>query len=230
MEKLDKKIGFVIPWYSEKIPGGAEMALRGITTQLHSRGVELEILTTCVKEFSANWNENYFKEGVEVIHGFNVRRFKVRKRDTAAFDGVNGKILSGKKLTAFEQEIYVKEMVNSPALYKYIEEHKDEYSVFVFIPYMFGTTYYGMQICPEKSVAVPCFHDEPYVYLKIFKPVFENAAGLIYNADPECDLANKVFNLASVRQEVVGVGVDVTLTADAERFREKFGIKEPFIL
>lgn len=230
MEKLSKKIGFVIPWYSEKIPGGAEMALRGITTELHARGVELEILTTCVKEFSANWNENYFKEGIEVIHGFNVRRFKVRKRDTAAFDAVNARLLHGQKLTKEEEETYAREMVNSPSLYKYIEEHKDEYSVFVFIPYMFGTTYYGMQICPEKSVAVPCFHDEPYVYLDIFKPVFEKAAGLIYNAAPEYDLANRVFDLKSVRQEVAGVGVDVSLTSDAVRFREKFGINDPFIL
>ena len=35
-----KKIGFVIPWYSEKIPGGAEMELRGLTTHLHEAGVE----------------------------------------------------------------------------------------------------------------------------------------------------------------------------------------------
>ena len=230
MEKLSKKIGFVIPWYSEKIPGGAEMALRGITTELHARGVELEILTTCIKEFSSNWNENYFKEGVEIIHGFTVRRFKVRKRNTAAFDAVNARLLHGQRLTKEEEETYAREMVNSIALYKYIEEHKDEYSVFVFIPYMFGTTYYGMQICPEKSVAVPCFHDEPYVYLDIFKPVFERAAGLIYNAAPEYDLANRVFDLKSVRQEVVGVGVDVSLTSDAARFREKFGINEPFIL
>ncbi len=230
MEKLSKKIGFVIPWYSEKIPGGAEMALRGITTELHARGAELEILTTCVKEFSANWNENYFKEGIEVIHGFNVRRFKVRKRNPEAFDAVNAKLLRGQKLTKEEEETYAREMVNSPSLYSYIEEHKDEYSVFVFIPYMFGTTYHGMQICPEKSVAVPCFHDEPYVYLDIFKPVFEKAAGLIYNAAPEYDLANRVFDLKSVRQEIAGVGVDVSLTSDAARFREKFGINEPFIL
>ena len=230
MEKLSKKIGFVIPWYSEKIPGGAEMALRGITTQLHARGVELEILTTCVKEFSANWNENFFKEGVEVIHGFNVRRFKVRKRDTAAFDAVNLKLMNGQRLTPEEEKTFVREMVNSPALYKYMEEYKDEYSIFVFIPYMFGTTYYGAQVCPEKSVAVPCFHDEPYVYLDIFKSVFENIAGLIYNAAPEHTLANQVFDLSKVKQEVVGVGVDTSLTTDPEAFRKKFKIKEPFIL
>ena len=25
---------------------------------------------------------------------------------------------------------------------------------------MFGTTYHGMQVCPEKTVMIPCFHDD----------------------------------------------------------------------
>ena len=94
-----KKIGFVIPWYSENIPGGAEMELRGLTTHLHESGVEVEILTTCVKEFSADWNRNHFKKGIEKVHGFTLRRFKVRKGDTAAFDAVNYKIMNGLPLT-----------------------------------------------------------------------------------------------------------------------------------
>ena len=44
-----KKIGFVIPWYADGIPGGAEMELREVTGHLRSAGVGLEILTTCVK-------------------------------------------------------------------------------------------------------------------------------------------------------------------------------------
>ena len=29
-----KKLGFVIPWFGEKIPGGAEMELRGLTAHM----------------------------------------------------------------------------------------------------------------------------------------------------------------------------------------------------
>lgn len=225
-----KKIGFVIPWYSEKIPGGAEMELRGLTTHLHESGVELEILTTCVKEFSADWNDNYFRAGVEKVHGFTLRRFKVRKRDTAAFDAVNFKIMNGQSITAAEQETYVRESVNSPELYEYMRSHKDEYSLFVFIPYMFGTTYNGMQVCPEKTVMIPCFHDEAYVYMDVYKPVFERIAGIIYHAQPEFELANRIFNLSAVSQAVLGEGVYTELTSDGERFRKKYGIKEDFIL
>jgi hypothetical protein len=225
-----KKIGFAIPWYSEKIHGGAEMELRGLTTHLHESGVELEILTTCVKEFSADWNDNYFRAGVEKVHGFTLRRFKVRKRDTAAFDAVNFKIMNGQSITAAEQETYVRESVNSPELYEYMRSHKDEYSLFVFIPYMFGTTYNGMQVCPEKTVMIPCFHDEAYVYMDVYKPVFERIAGIIYHAQPEFELANRIFNLSAVSQAVLGEGVYTELTSDGERFRKKYGIKEDFIL
>ncbi|MBQ9117476.1 MAG: glycosyltransferase family 4 protein [Clostridia bacterium] len=225
-----KKIGFVIPWYSERIPGGAEMELRGLTTHLHESGVELEILTTCVKEFSADWNVNFFREGVEKVHGFTLRRFKVRKRNTAAFDAVNFKIMNGQPITDEEQATYVRESVNSPALYEYMDSHKDEYSLFVFIPYMFGTTYHGMQVCPEKTVMIPCFHDEAYVYMDVYKPVFERIAGIIYHAQPEYELANRIFRLDAVNQAVLGEGVYTELTSDGDRFRKKYGIKEDFIL
>ena len=43
-----KKIGFEIPWYGDKIPGGAEAVLRGLYKQMVKRGVEIEILSTCV--------------------------------------------------------------------------------------------------------------------------------------------------------------------------------------
>ena len=49
-------LGFVIPWFGEKIPGGAEMELRGLTAHMAAAGIELEILATCVKEFKYAWN------------------------------------------------------------------------------------------------------------------------------------------------------------------------------
>ena len=49
------KIAFVIPWYGEGIPGGAEMELREVAGHLQKAGVEVEVLTTCVKDFTAEW-------------------------------------------------------------------------------------------------------------------------------------------------------------------------------
>lgn len=225
-----KKLGFVVPWYGEKIPGGAEMELRGLTSHLKDAGVDLRILTTCVKQFDSDWNENYHKEGLTVEGGIEVMRFKVRKRDVAAFDRVNSMLMRGKRIKPEDQETFIREMVNSPALYEYMASHKDEYSLFVFIPYMFGTTVNGIKVAPEMSVLIPCLHDEAYAYMDILKQPFESLAGMVFNARPEEELAGQIFDLTRVHKKTIGVGVDINGTGDAQRFREKFKINEPFIL
>mgnify|MGYP001138647466 CR=1 FL=1 len=226
-----KKIGFVIPWFGMNIPGGAEAALRGLTKHLAESGMELEILSTCVKEFLADWNDNYHKPGLTVEGGITIRRFPVRKRDAEAFHKVNIKLMRNQMpLTEAEEKIFAEEMINSPDLYDYIGEHKEEYGLFVFTPYMFGTTYYGIQRCLEKAVLIPCFHNESYVYMEIFKKIFPKVAGMIFYAQPEAELAKRVYDLSKVNMAVLGGGVYTDITYDSGRFRKKYHIDEPFIL
>lgn len=224
------KIGFVTPWYGENIPGGAEMELRGISSHLAQAGEDVEVLTTCVKEFLSDWNVDYHKPGEYRVNDISVRRFRVRQRDVKAFDAVNYKLMNNHKITLDEEELYVREMINSPDLYEYIRKHSNEYDLFVFIPYMFGTTYYGLKACPEKSVLIPCFHDESYIYMDVFKPVFENIRGIIFHSKPEQDLANRVFNLQNVLQGLLGEGVDTEFEGNAETFIKRHGINFPFML
>ena len=228
-----KKIGFVIPWYADGIPGGAEMELREVAGHLHSAGVRLEILTTCVKEFGSDWSVNYYKDGDDsTANGITIKRFKVKKRDTEAFDAVNAKLMRKAPISPEEEDIFLSEMVNSPDLYKYISEHGDDYSLFVFIPYMFGTTYNGAKIFPEKSVLIPCFHDEGYAYMKRFKELFPKTAGMIFNARPEAELAQRLYGFeeSGTKTIVMGIGMDTGIIPDPAAFREKFKINERFIL
>ena len=225
-----RKIGFVIPWYGEDIPGGAEMELREVATHLQRAGMDVEILTTCVREFSADWNENYYSAGTAVVEDIAVRRFPVRRRDTAAFDRVNRRLMEGQHLSLQEEKIFVEEMVNSPQLYEYLKDASDDYALYVFIPYMFGTTYYGMQACPEKSVLIPCFHDEAYLYLRLFRQAYIQARGIIYNAMPEMELANKVYDFTTTEQICMGIGMDTNICANADAFRKAYRIQKPFLL
>ena len=225
-----RKIGFVIPWYGEDIPGGAEMELREVATHLQRAGMDVEILTTCVREFSADWNENYYSAGTAVVEDIAVRRFPVRQRDTAAFDRVNRRLMEGQHLSLQEEKTFVEEMVNSPQLYEYLKDASDDYALYVFIPYMFGTTYYGMQACPEKSVLIPCFHDEAYLYLRLFRQAYIQARGIIYNAMPEMELANKVYDFTTTEQICMGIGMDTNICADADAFRKAYRIQKPFLL
>jgi hypothetical protein len=99
-----KKIAFVIPWYGENIPGGAETALRGLAKHLHRSGVPLEILTTCGESSLNDWSTNFHRPGGVHENGIFVRRFPLHRRDVAAFDAVNYKLLHNNMPIAAEEE------------------------------------------------------------------------------------------------------------------------------
>ncbi len=231
MQQL-KKIAFVIPWFGWDIPGGAEAECRGIAEHMHLSGVETEILTTCVEKFTADWDVDFHKPGEYREHGMVIRRFKVDKRkDVARFAFINNKLMNNDlPLSRVEEEDFQKNMVNSSDLYRYIAEHKREYSLFIFIPYMFGTTYYGLQECYDQAVIIPCLHEEGYIHMDIFAEVFSRVKGMIFHAKPEEELARQVYDLEHVNAQTLGEGIYTDFTFDADRFREKFGIHHPFIL
>lgn len=224
------KIGFVTPWYGENISGGAEMEVRQLAHHMVDVGVSIEILTTCVRSFRDDWNKNYYRRGLTVEAGIPVRRFPVRKRKTKLFDYVNYKLMNNIPVSEDEERIYCEEMINSPELYRYIKTNKDKYSVFVFIPYMFGTTFFGAQIAPEKSVLIPCLHDESYAYMNCFRRVFSKVRGMVFNSNPERQLATKLYGVCGERFITLGIGLDTDWEGNAERFQKKYNIHEPFIL
>lgn len=222
------KIAFVIPWYGD-IPGGAETECRQTAEKLQKSGLDVEILTTCVKQFLSDWNTDHFSEGTYKENGITVRRFSVRKRDTKKFDQVNFKLMNNCRISPIEEQIYMENMINSDDLYSYIRDHVNEYDHFFFIPYMFGTTYYGSLIYPEKSILIPCLHDESYAYMHIFKKMFKDVKAVIYNSEPEKELANRIYDIKG-HQIVMGAGMDTDISYNAQRFRDKYDIKNDFLL
>ncbi len=224
------RIAFVSPWYEEHITGGAEAALRGLAHHLSDCGIDVEILTTRVKDFSSDWSTNYYKEGYSEEYGLKIRRFSVDQRNRLLFNALNTKILYNERLSPKEEKLFIHNMINCRALDEYISRHKDEYDLFVFMIYMFGTTYRGIKECPEKSVVIPCFHDEGYINLDIYKDVFKRAKGMIFLSEHEKTLAERVFDLRGVMRAVIGTGVDTDITGDADRFLDKYNIKQPFII
>ena len=225
-----KKIGFVVPWYGEKISGGAESETRDLVKNLHAKGIEVEILTTCVKQFTSDWNKNHYKPGNYLENGITVKRFKVRKRNTEKFDIINSKLMYNHSINHKDEKIFFEEMIRSFELEKYIEEFYNDYSFFCYIPYMFGTTYWGIKKSKEKSILIPCLHDEPYAYMGLLKETFNSISGCIFLADPEKELAEKLYKLENIETMVVGAGLNTNLPENLEGFQKKYKINNPYIL
>lgn len=53
---------------------------------------------------------------------------------------------------------------------------------------------------------------------------------IIFHARPEMELANKVLDLRNVNQVLLGEGVETDFEYNADRFRKKYNINEPYII
>jgi glycosyltransferase involved in cell wall biosynthesis len=221
------KVAFVVPWYGENIPGGAETHCRTLAEHLTAKGQAVEILTTCALDFY-HWN-NHYREGTYTVNGVPVRRFIVNTRDEAIFNRINAQLLNNLPLSSAEEQDFMRNMINSEGLYQFIERHSEEY-YFVFTPYLFGTTYFGLAVAPERSFLMPCLHDESYAHMNIFKERFRQVSGFIFLSRSEMELAIRLYDLNDSRCHLLGAAVDTDIEADGKRFKRRFQVQEPFIL
>ena len=227
-----KPIAITVPWYGKDIRGGAEQAARYLAQILRDSGVKVEIFTTCVKDASCERGVNTYSEGVYDEDGITVRRFSVRARDRERIKTINKYLFEGKPVSVSDEAEYLNEDINSSNMYRFIRENKDDYQAILFIPYLYGLTYNGVSCCPDKAILIPCFHDEGYAYMEHVRHLAEKVKGIIFLSHPEEELAGKLFNLKSVPNKVLGIGIDDGWEddTDPDAFRKKFNIKSDFIM
>lgn len=225
------KLAFVVPWYGRSIPGGAEALAYQTAVHLKQAGLDVIVLTTCIRDLHADWGRNDHKPGVTVEDGVAVHRFGVKRRNRQAFDQLNWRLMQGQPISPQEEQVFNEEMISCPDLYRYIQQQQRDY-LFFFIPYMFPTTYFGAQICPRRSAMIPCLHDEAYARLAIHRQVIPQVSALLFNSHAEQSLTERLFALGPAQiRRVVGVGVETTWQGDGTRFRAKYGLgQRPLLL
>lgn len=222
------RIAIVVPRYGEEILGGAETLARGLAENLVDRGLEVDVLTTCARDHFT-W-QNYYRPGSEIINHVHVRRFPVNQnRNLARFLDLSRKIATHQELTTEEQYRWIDEGVHSASLYDYIGRRGDLYDLFIFVPYLFGTTYYGSTIRPEKSIIWPCLHDEPYAYFEATRSMLEECRGIMFNSWPEMEFARDRLRVPNDGMRVIGFGFH-DIRGVEDRFRKKYRMGERFIL
>lgn len=227
-----KPVAFVIPWYGDDIRGGAESECNQLAHLLFADGIPVEVLTTCVKQAADDRGKNTLKAGVSTESGITVRRFPVKKQNMERLVPANLKLFHHEAVTEEEELAYLEEDINSPEMYQYIRKNRDKYAYFIFIPYLYGPTYFGSMECPDNAVIIPCFHDEGYAHMKLMAERVKEFKKMIFLSQPECDLAHELYDLSKVDNAVLGAYVESGWENDLhpDRFREKFHIDAPFIL
>ncbi len=216
---------FVTPWYGKDAHGGAETLCRLVAEHLNSSDISIQVFTTCSKEFHSEW-KNDLPSGKNIENNISVTRFKVDSRDKNLFNSLNQKILSNHSLNKKEEFEFFENNINSSDMMKVISKDKD--SLFVFIPYLYGTTFFGAQIHPDRSIVIPCLHDEGYAKMKLVKKMLSDVRGLIFNSNAEKITAQELLQTLPTNK-VIGLGIDTSDNTNLEIFKRKYNL-DKFVL
>lgn len=225
---MPEALAFVTPWFGAAIAGGAEAECRATARALAVRGVPVEILTTCARDHASEWVDHH-PEGLTDADGLPVRRFKVRPRDPERYLRLHWRLQLGGRLSSWEERDFVRESIHSNDLYAYLAAERDRYW-YAFIPYCFGTTWEGALVAPDRSLLIPCLHDEPFAHLRWTRRVLQEARAVCFHVPAERALGEAVADGDPGNFFLVGEGVNTEIGGDAGRFRRKYRILDPFLL
>jgi glycosyltransferase involved in cell wall biosynthesis len=224
-----ERIAFVSPRFPEgPTIGGAETLLRSLATRAVADGRDATFLTTCARNHFT-W-ENEVPAGESVVDGITVRFFPVDEdRDVGSFLRIQQAIDRRTDVSIADQKTWITNSVNSRELCEHLRSHLAEYDRVIMGPYLFGLIYAAAAISAKKAMLVPCLHDEPFAYLDVIRTVFENVGGVMFNSDPESDLACRLYELDPTVCSTVGMGME-PFDADPHAFAKHHNIEAPYLL
>jgi len=214
--KLLKSLAVVLPRYGEALGGGAEALVKSFVDKFHRDSLveRIEVWTTCAADHRT-W-ENSYKAGEYLVNGVKTRRFPVSPRNLQMFVEKEVAMREGVILSIEEQLDWLENSVNSLELYSHIAEHGREFDMILFAPYLFGTSFWGPLIYPERSVLLPCLHNEHYAYQDVFRVVFEKVKGIIFNAHAEKELAKSIYQLDAIEEKSAVIGMAFSGVTDSQ--------------
>jgi glycosyltransferase involved in cell wall biosynthesis len=200
------RVAFTTPRYGLEVMGGAETAARQLAEHLVSLcGWEVEVYTTCALDH-LTWDD-VLPAGDSELNGVTVHRFASAAGRDYDFYGLDGRLrVAPTEATRREANRWVD--LNGPLVPELVDAiAAADADVVAFYPYLHYPVVRGIARCPVPSVLHPAAHDEPALYLPVFRGTFAAADGLCYHTTAERRLVQRVHGMADRPQVVLGLGV-----------------------
>jgi glycosyltransferase involved in cell wall biosynthesis len=221
------KLAIVVQRYGADISGGAELHARYIAERLSAQA-DVRVLTTCARDY-ITWR-NEFPSGRTEINGISVERFRVsRERNTLEFDRRSAQVFGSLHSLQDELEWLESEGPVSRDLLARIER-AEEFDFMLFFSARYHHAYHGARAAAARAVLVPTMERDQALGVSLFRPIFRGVQAIMYNSFEERALIHAVSANEDVPGVVVGVGSHIPVDVSAERARQKFGLRHPFIV
>lgn len=224
------KVAFIAP----RLPangavGGAETLLFNLAKLAVEDGFDVSFLTTCAKNHFT-W-ENTEPAGELVHEGVRVVRFPVNaNRDVGAFLEIQTAICEGTEVSDRDEQTWAANSVNSDALIDYVRA--GNFDRLVVGPYLFGLTMAVAAAAPERTLLVPCLHDEAFARVRLIAAMFRAVRGYFFNSEPERELAVRLYGdevAAKVQSGVIGFALP-DFPSNPEAGRKFAGTDRPYLI
>lgn len=224
---MKPRIAFVVQRYGIEVNGGAEFLCRRVA-ELMNTSWNLDVLTTCALDYMT-WT-NHYPQGETRINGVKVIRFPVkRERNIQAFNKISEKVFRHPHSHEDELEWMAAQGPDAPQLIRYILENRQRYDLFVFVTYLYGTTFWCLPLVADKAFLIPAAHDEPPIYLSIFDYLFKKPEGFIFSTPEEKAFVVKRFGIAGGCSDVIGVGIE-TISNTPEITSEPLPLPKEYVI
>jgi glycosyltransferase involved in cell wall biosynthesis len=226
------RIAFVTPRFGPDVVGGSEAVMREAATGLAARGWDVDVLTTRARDHYT-WSDAY-PPGASEVDGVTVRRFEL-VREEGRYPGqadrgdLERRIAEGIPLDEGQEQAWVNGLFRVPDLYHHLVAERSRYRAIVLSPYLFWTTVVGALVAPERSIVMPCLHDEGYARLRIIARSLSQVARAWYLSEPEWDLARSL-GLDPGVGDLTGAGVPVPDRYAPDELRARHGLTRPYLL
>ena len=191
----------------------------------------MTVLTTQAKDY-VTW-KNEYEKNEDILNGVKIKRFRVdHERNREEFDKLSVKVFG--HTHSLEDEIaWVRSQgPESKELMTYLEKEAVNYfDAFIFFQYLYFPTVFGLPLIKDKSFLIPTAHDEPPIYLSIFKNIFNMPMGIIPSTLEEVEIMNKITGGLQRPTKITGIGINVPEKKLISKENiKRFDLKKPYML
>ena len=221
------RLAFVIQRYGLEIGGGAEELCRQVVERLAAEH-QIEVLTTCAQDYNT-WT-NAYPAGEDRVNGVLVHRFPVIQPREATFGERSARLFHRPHTLQDELDWLTAQGPLAPDLLRYVATHRFDYDAFAFSTYVYPPAAMGTRLVADRALLMPNAHDEPPIYLDMYKGLFHAPRAIAYNTAEEKELLEDLFGIGYIPSEVIGIGIDTPAAVNPEAFRHKFNLTTPYLL
>ena len=203
---MSGKVVFVTPRYGTQVMGGAETAARQLAEHLRAHtSWESEVHTTCALD-PLTWADE-LEPGDTEVNGVPVHRHPSAHGRLPDFYELDGMLRVAPRLATREQGTSWVDY-NGPVSPQLVDAvSRSGADVVAFYPYMYHPTVAAIGRVAAPAVLHPAAHDEPALYLSVFRGTFGDADAFCFHTAAERKLVERMYPIAEKPQIVLGLGV-----------------------